>query len=102
MTLFQFEENYADQNAPFYVNLAKGDCIQFNGVPMFKEEYNLAISKRDLKLFAMGLKPNKYWSFNDTKRYYGLKGKAEDVAEQINEMWEAYKAFKSIYVSHED
>lgn len=100
--LIQFENNYANQVAPFYVNLAKGDCISVNGNVMFREEYNLIISKRDFNLFAKGLKPHRNWSFNQTKKYYGLTGNAQKVAEQINEMVEVWKLFKDLHVTYED
>ncbi len=100
--LIQFENNYADQVAPFYVNLAKGDCMIVNGNPMLREEYNLIISKRDFNLFAAGLKPHRYWSFNATKKYYGLKGNAQKVADQVNEMVEVWKLFKDIHVTYEN
>jgi hypothetical protein len=100
--LNQFESNYANQVAPFYVNLAKGDCISYNGTPMLREEYNLIISRRDFSLFAKGLKPHRNWSFNQTKKYFGLKGNAQSVAKQMDELLEAWKWFKDIHVSYED
>jgi hypothetical protein len=98
--LNQFESNYNNQIAPFYVNLAKGDCISYNDSAILREEYNLVISKRDFNLFAKGIKPHRNWSFNQTKKYYGLKGNAQSVAEQINELFEAWTWFKDLYYEH--
>ena len=70
--------------------------------PIFKEEYNLMISKRDFGLFAMGLKPHRYWSFNETKKYYGLKGNKTKVAEDIKQLCEDWKEFKKKHVSYSE
>ena len=62
--------------------------INVNGVPTARGYYNLIISKRDFGLFALGMKPNRHWKFNDTKKYFGLKGNAKKVSEQINQLLE--------------
>ena len=98
----EFEDNYAWGKAPFYKNLAKGETIIMNNTPIFKEEYNLMISKRDFGLFAMGLKPHKNWSFTETKKYYGLKGNKTKVAEDIKQLCEDWKEFKKKHVSYSE
>ena len=45
--------------------------------------YNLIISKRDIGLFCIGMKPHKDWRLKDLKEYFGLKGKKEKCKEQI-------------------
>ena len=97
MTLEQLVDNYNNQSAQFYKDLASGKAINVNGKPMFMAEYNMIISKRDFGLFAIGLKPHRGWRFNDTKKYFGLKGNAKSVSEQIKEMVETFKEFKAIY-----
>ena len=97
MTLENLVENYNNQTAQFYVDLASGKTIQVNGKEIFMAEYNMIISKRDFGLFAIGLKPNRHWKFNDTKKYFGLKGNAASVSEQISKMLETFKEFEAIY-----
>jgi hypothetical protein len=97
MKLEQLVDNYNNQTAQFYKDLASGKAINVNGKPMFMAEYNMIISKRDFGLFAIGLKPHRRWKFNDTKKYFGLKGNAKSVSEQIKEMVEIFEEFKAIY-----
>ena len=77
--------------------MASGKAINVNGKPIFMAEYNMIISKRDFGLFAIGLKPHSRWKFNDTKKYFGLKGNAKSVSEQIKEMVEIFEEFKAMY-----
>jgi hypothetical protein len=97
MTLEQLVDNYINQTSQFYKDLASNKTMEVNGKPMFMAEYNMIISKRDFGLFAIGLKPNRHWKFNDTKKYFGLKGNAASVSEQIKEMVETFREFKAIY-----
>lgn len=60
--------------------------LQVNGKPMSRAIWNLIISKRDLALFCKGMKPHRYWRFNDVKIYFGLKGNKHKVYEQLCEM----------------
>ena len=46
--------------------------------------YNLIISKRDIGLFCLGMKPHKNWKLKDLKKYFGLKGKKEKCKAQID------------------
>ena len=97
MTLEQLVDNYNNQTAQFYKDLASGKAINVNGKPIFMAEYNMIISKRDFGLFAIGLKPHRRWKFNDTKKYFRLKGNAKSVSEQIKEMVEIFEEFKAMY-----
>lgn len=98
----EFEDNYAWGKAPFYENLAKGETLIMNNTPIFKEEYNLIVSKRDFGLYSIGMKPHRHWSFNETKKYYGLTGNKTKVAEDIKQLWEDYKEFKKKHVSYSE
>lgn len=102
MNYQDFLSNYANQDAQFYIDLAGGKCINMNGRPMFKAVYNLIISKRDFGLFAVGMKPHRYWKFNETKKYFGLTGNAQKVAEQVGQMLKCYEEFESEHVQYEE
>ena len=60
--------------------------------------YNLVVSKRDFGLFKIGLRPNRFWKFNDAKKYFGIKGNKEKALEEIKKLYDKYKAgeFKDI------
>lgn len=57
--------------------------------------YNLLVSKRDLSLYCVGLKPHRNWKFNDVKKYFGLTGDKHKVSEALKEM--VNKAKQEIY-----
>ena len=48
--------------------------------------YNLLVTKRDMHLYCIGIKPNKNFKINDVKKYFGLKGNKFDVDKKIREM----------------
>ena len=54
--------------------------------------YNLIITKRDMHLYCVGLKPSRNWKFNDVKKYFGLKGDKFVVNQAIRGMLEDLKA----------
>ena len=97
----QFEKDYANQIAPFYVNLSKGETINVNGNYMLREEYNLIVSKRDFGIYAHDIKPHRGWSFNETKKYYGLTGNKFVLFSKINDLYKRYEEFKKVHVKYE-
>lgn len=71
---------------PFEEALA-ADIVQqlnVNGKDMPHAIWNLILSKRDLKLWSIGLKPHRHWKVTDVKNYFGLKGNKLALVEQIN------------------
>ena len=52
--------------------------------------YNLIISKRDIALFCVGMKPNAQWRLKDLKAYFGIKGNKEKCKEQIAVLTELF------------
>lgn len=96
-----FENNYIDGKAPFYKNLAKNKTILYNNKSVFVEEYNLIVSKRDFGLYTIGLKPNAKWSFNATKKYYGIKGNKDKAYASMQQLVKDYKEFKSKHLTYE-
>ena len=46
--------------------------------------WNLILSKRDLGLYAKGIKPHRSWKISDVKWYFGFKGNPEKCLEQLN------------------
>ena len=73
-----------------------------NGNPIFKEEYNLIVSKRDFGFYSIGMKPHRNWSFNETKKYYGLTGNKAKVAEDIKQLLKDFKEFKKKHASYSE
>ncbi len=57
--------------------------MMINGEEANKGYYNLVLSIRDLKLWKMGMKPNRYWKISDVKRYFGIKGNVDKCIETL-------------------
>lgn len=57
--------------------------ITVNGKPMPLAYYNLIVSIRDVKLYAHGMKPHRFWKITDVKKYFGIKGDATAMAGQL-------------------
>ena len=51
--------------------------------------YNLAIFRRDLKLFCKGIKPHKKWRLKDVKEYFGLfeLNKKEEIKNALDTLY---------------
>ncbi|QDP50113.1 MAG: hypothetical protein Unbinned4311contig1001_3 [Prokaryotic dsDNA virus sp.] len=45
--------------------------------------WNLITSIGGVKLWTKGIKPNRHWKLSQVKTYFGLKGNAESVYEQL-------------------
>jgi hypothetical protein len=69
---------------PFEQQLAEGKTINVNGNDMPLAVYNLIISRRDLKLWAVGLKPHRRWKVSDVKKYFGFKGSKDKLVAQAD------------------
>ena len=78
-----FDEMNININSPFIQALQTDDYIQVSSTNMHKAIYNLIISKRDLRLWNMGMKPNIHWKVSVVKKYFGLKGKKNVLVDQI-------------------
>lgn len=73
-----------DFSAPFWAQI-KDDSktINYDGKPMPIAYYNLVVSIRDVKLYCAGIKIHRFWKIGDVKAYFGVKGSAEAIAEQL-------------------
>lgn len=62
--------------------------IHVNSTPMSLGYWNLICSIRDVKLFSHGVKIHRLWKFTDVKKYFGVKGDAHKIAQQLEELKE--------------
>lgn len=59
-------------------------AININGNMVAKGYWNLVLSIRDCSMYAkFGMKPNRHWKITDVKKYFGIKGTATQVHEQL-------------------
>ena len=49
--------------------------------------YNLICSKRDVKLWAGGIKAHRRWKISDVKWYFGMNGNAETLATKLDTLY---------------
>lgn len=84
MNLEQFKKQIS--GTQFEADFLK--ALNVNSNPMPRAVWNLIVSTRDLKMWANHrMKPHRGWKVSDVKWYFGIKGNAEKLVEQI----EAYK-----------
>lgn len=70
--------------------------MSINGGNSSKGMWNLIISKRDLGLWKLGMKPTRTWKVSDVKKYFGLKGNKEKIYEDICKMVDEYTKPKAM------
>ena len=64
--------------------------MNINGATSSLGMYQLIVQKSAVKLYAkIGMKPNRHWKITDVKRYFGIKG----TAQQMYEILETYFEF---------
>jgi len=61
------------------------ESFSMNGSPMSRAYYNLVVSIRDFKLYAMGMKPNRHWKVKPVKEYFGIKGNTDKCVETLED-----------------
>jgi hypothetical protein len=77
-------------NSQFFIDMTdKTRQINFNGSPMPRGYYNLILSIRDCGLYSKGIKPHRHWKISDVKKYFGIKGSAESMYNQLQMIKEA-------------
>lgn len=59
--------------------------MNINGMEANKGYYNLIISIRDVSLWVKGMKPHRHWRITDVKKYFGLKGSAENILQRLKD-----------------
>ena len=79
-----------DANCPFVQEMQdEKRTIMVNGSPMPSAYYNLIVSIRDCKLYAVGIKPHRFWKITDVKKYFGVKGSASEISMKLEEIRKA-------------
>ena len=75
--------------SPFFEEMVnESKQMNVNGNMMPRGYYNLIISIRDVKLYDKGIKAHRYWKISDVKNYFGVKGSANKIANQLDELRE--------------
>ena len=79
----ELEKQGIKSDSPFLYHLQSDEYIDLNGKPIHQAVWNLILSKRDLGLWKVGMKPHRAWYVSDVKKYFGLKGNKEAIYKQI-------------------
>ena len=64
----------------------KDRYFNFNSSRMSFAYYNLVISIRDVGLWINNLRPHRNWRLKHVKEYFGIKGSAEKVLNELNKL----------------
>ena len=62
-----------------------GNELNVNNTTTSRAYWNLILSIRDCKLYSKGIKINRFWKISDVKRYFGVKGGADVIAEKLEQ-----------------
>jgi len=77
-------------SSQFYADLMnESKDINVNGAMMSKGYWNLIVSIRDLGLYEVGLKPNRNWKISHVKAYFGIKGTATQMRNELKAIKDA-------------
>lgn len=69
----------ADRSAPFWGEVLAARPMNINGIDVPSWRWTLILTKRDVSLYSKGIKPHARWKITDVKKYFGLKGNAEQL-----------------------
>jgi len=64
--------------------------INLNGSNSSRSVWNLICSRRDIKLWQVGMKPNNHWRVSDVKKYFGIKGNKDTLVDKIEILCEIF------------
>jgi hypothetical protein len=77
----QYKFNF---DCPFWEQLADKERVTvINGVSTPMAYYNLILCIRDCALYSKGIKPHRFWKISHVKNYFGIKGSASSMKEQL-------------------
>lgn len=73
-----------NESSQFFVDMTSPNrTINFNGSIVPIGYYNLVVTIRDLGMYLIDIKPNRHWKISDVKRYFGIKGSAASMLEEL-------------------
>ena len=64
--------------------------LTLNGAKSNRAVWNLICSRRDVRLWQVGMKPNRHWKITDVKNYFGIKGNKDVIVEKIEYLCEMF------------
>ena len=64
--------------------------LTLNGAKSNRAVWNLICSRRDVKLWQVGMKPHRGWKITDVKNYFGIKGNKNVIVEKIEYLCEMF------------
>lgn len=82
--------NIVDPHAPFWrdLNDPNARTININGKDVKECVYNLIVTRRDVNLYAKGIRPHRYWKIGQVKEYYGIKGGKDKIRDTIEYIYD--------------
>tara|TARA_R110002124_G_scaffold70533_1_gene189242 strand:+ start:363 stop:695 length:333 start_codon:yes stop_codon:yes gene_type:complete len=63
---------------------------KLNGAKSNRATWNLMVTRRDVKLWQVGMKPHRGWKITDVKNYFGIKGNKDVIVDKIEALCEMF------------
>ena len=79
-------------NTQFFKDMKKS--MRVNKGIISKAQYNLILTRRDLRLHLKGIKPHKGFTLRNVKKYFGIKGDAKKLLDTIILLIQIFKGEK--------
>ena len=68
-----------NKNSQFWMEVKSGKTILVNNNEVPVCYWNLIVLRGQLKMYSVGLKPNRHWKITDVKKYFGFKGNNDEL-----------------------
>ena len=81
-----------NKNTQFFIDLQEDSISKDNIDRNYNLGwYNLIISIRDLRLYSKGIKSHRRWKITPLKTYFGIKGNAQSMLDQLTKIKQTIK-----------
>jgi hypothetical protein len=80
-----------NKNSQFWMEVESGKTITVNGNEVPVCYWNLSVLRGQLKMYSVGLKPNRHWKIGDVKKYFGFKGNNDELLGLVEGLIKEFK-----------
>ena len=80
-----------NKNSQFCLEVESGNTVMVNGNEVLVCYWNLNILRGQLKMYSVGLKPNRHWKVTDVKKYFGFKGNNDELLGLVEGLIKEFK-----------
>jgi len=80
-----------NKNSQFWMEAKNGKTILVNNNEVPACYWNLIVLRGQLKMYSVGLKPNRHWKITDVKKYFGFKGNNDQLLGLVEGLISGFK-----------